>query len=281
MKFNSVIYKFSILAVAILLSTSIVEAAKKEDVKIESKVMNREVQFVVITPEDYSKSDKYPVMYLLHGFSGNQEDWTKNVPELLGHVDKYNYIVVCPDGGFAGWYVDSPVEKDNQFETFFSSELVEYIDNHYSTIEDRKGRAITGLSMGGFGSFNIALRHLDVFGAVGSMSGGVDIRGWSTSFGIPDRLGKYADNPELWEGLAIEKQLFRIVDGDLAIVFDCGIEDFFYKDNLRLHQKLIDRNIKHIFMSKPGGHSWEYWSNSIKYHMLFFNDYFNSKEIDK
>ena len=85
-------------------------------------------------------------------------------------------IIVCPDGGFGSWYWDSPVDAGSQYETYVSNELVTWIDSKYKTIKTRKGRAITGLSMGGQGALYLAFRHQDIFGAAGSMSGGVDIR---------------------------------------------------------------------------------------------------------
>lgn len=62
--------------------------------------------------------------------------------------------------------------------------------------------------------------------------------------------------------------------GELKLIFDCGVDDFFFDANKRLHNKLLERNIPHDYTERPGGHSWDYWANSIKYQLLFFNDYF-------
>ena len=63
---------------------------------------------------------------------------------------------------------------------------------------------------------------------------------------------------------------------EYVLIFDCGIDDFFYDANRRLHEKLIERNIPHDYIERPGNHTWEYWTNSIKYQLLFFRDYFDS-----
>jgi len=141
--------------------------------------------------------------------------------------------------------------------------LVNYIDEHYSTIKDRKGRAITGLSMGGYGALYLAFRHQDVYGAVGSMSGGVDIRPFPLNWDLSKRLGSYAEHPENWEKNTDINLLYLLTPGSLAITFDCGTEDFFYGVNRALHEKLLERNIRHDFTTRPGGHTWEYWANSI------------------
>lgn len=74
------------------------------------------------------------------------------------------------------WYFDSPVDTAYRYETHISKEVVGFIDGHYRTRANKKYRAITGLSMGGHGALFIALRHSDIFGAAGSISGGVDLK---------------------------------------------------------------------------------------------------------
>jgi Predicted esterase len=152
-------------------------AAKVDTLKVYSDAMQKEIPAVIITPESYSKNTSYPVIYLLHGYSGNYKSGLKGEYDAAPrYADAYNMIIVLPDGGFSSWYFDSPVDSTWRYETFVSKELIQYVDKHYSTVSSPKGRAITGLSMGGHGALFLAFRHQDVFGAAGSMSGGVDIR---------------------------------------------------------------------------------------------------------
>ncbi len=255
------------------------QAAMVDTVSIFSDSMHKSIKDVVIRPSAYNPSQRYPVLYLLHGYSGNYSDWIKKDPELSGLADEYGMLIVCPDGAFASWYFDSPEEKGSLYETYISRELVSYIDKHYSTVNKREGRAITGLSMGGHGALYLAFKHLDVFGAAGSMSGGVDLRPFPDSFGLNQVLGKYSQYPERWEQNSVVNMLYLIKSNSLALTFDCGADDFFCLYNKQLHEKLLERNIPHEYTSRPGGHSWEYWCNSIKYQALFFNNFFKTSKI--
>jgi len=255
-----------------------VQAATVDTVLTHSIAMNKDIKAVVIKPDDYSTSKKFPVLYLLHGFSGNYSDWILKVPAVEKLSDVYHIIIVCPDGGFASWYFDSPVNKEWQYETYISKELISYIDSHYATITDRSGRAITGLSMGGHGALYLAFKHLDLYGAAGSMSGGVDLRPFPDSFGIEQVLGKYSEFPQRWEQNSVINMVYLLKPNSLAIIFDCGSSDFLFEANKALHEKLLERNIPHDFTVRPGAHSWEYWGNSINYQVLFFSRFFNKEK---
>jgi S-formylglutathione hydrolase FrmB len=219
-----------------------------------------------------------PVLYLLHGFSGSYSDWVLKAPGVKKLADQYDILIICPDGGFATWYFDSPVDKAFQYETYISKELVNYVDSHYSTIRDRSARAITGLSMGGHGALYIAFKHLDIFGAAGSMSGGVDLRPLSDAFGIEQVLGKYSEHPDRWEQNSVINMVYLLKPNSLAIIFDCGSSDFMFNVNKALHEKLLERNIPHDFIVRPGSHTWEYWGNSINYQVLYFSRFFKKEK---
>jgi S-formylglutathione hydrolase FrmB len=250
-------------------------AAVIDTVVTHSAAMHKNIKAVVIMPADYSTGKRLPVLYLLHGYSGNYSDWITKVPALKDLADNYHLMIVCADGNFAGWYFDSPVNKESQYETYVATELVKYIDTHYTTIADRKSRAITGLSMGGHGALFIAFKHQDVFGAAGSMSGGVDIRQFSDRFGIEQVLGKYSEFPERWQENSVVNMLYLIKPNSLAITFDCGCDDMMYASNQNLHELMLYRKIPHDYTVRPGGHSWEYWANSIFYQVMFFSKYFD------
>lgn len=269
-------YKKTILILIISFLTFLkVSAATVDTVLTHSAAMARDIKAVVVKPSDYSVSKKFPVLYLLHGFSGNYSDWILKVPAITKLADEYQMVIVCPDGNFAGWYYDSPMSKDWQYETYVGTELVNWVDKHYATIANRSGRAITGLSMGGHGAMYIAFKHQDTFGAAGSMSGALDIRPFPDAFGIEQVLGKYSQYPERWEKNSVINMIYLLKPNSLAITFDCGYDDFLYQVNLAFHQELLMRKIPHDFTVRPGAHTWEYWGNSIVYQALFFSRYFN------
>jgi len=123
------------------------QAAIIDTIQIYSQSMQKNIYTVVITPDNYTSAKELPVMYLLHGFSGNYLDWITKAKGFEKSADQYNLIIVCPDGGFGSWYWNSPTDPKSQYETFVSDELIKAIDTKYKTIKNRTGRAITGLSM--------------------------------------------------------------------------------------------------------------------------------------
>jgi S-formylglutathione hydrolase FrmB len=242
--------------------------------------MDKQIKAVVVTPSGYSeKNTEFPVVYLLHGYSGNYSDWITKVPEIQIYADRFNLIIVCPDGNFDSWYMDSPEMPDVNYETYVSRELVDWIDQHYNTIKDKKGRAITGLSMGGHGALYLAFKHQDIFSQAGSMSGGVDLRPFPENWGIPNLLGSYAEHSERWDKNSVINLTHLLTPNSLKIIFACGTSDFFYGVNENLHQKLLNNNIPHTFISAPGGHTWEFWASTIKYELQFFHENFLNQLI--
>src|SRR5215468_11265124 len=121
-------------------------AGTVDTINVPSASMHRNIRCVVIKPKNYfSYPNFYPVLYLLHGWSGNYAQWLKVAPQLKNVVDEYPMLIICPDGGFDSWYLDSPVDTSAHYETFIAKELTLYVDMHYKTMADRSKRAITGL----------------------------------------------------------------------------------------------------------------------------------------
>lgn len=118
-------------------------AAQVDTLMVKSPSMNKEVQVVVVVPDIAlgKKSVDCPVIYLLHGFGGNAKTWIGIRPELPQIADEKGIIFVCPDGKNS-WYWDSPKNKDYRYETFVSSEMINYVDKHYKTIADRRETAL-------------------------------------------------------------------------------------------------------------------------------------------
>jgi len=257
------------------------QAAIVDTVSIPSKAMGKTFKCVVIMPDNYAKdtdkSKHYPVVYLLHGYGGWYSNYVTRLPEIVKYADQFQFIIVTPEGKDS-WYLDSPVDDSMKFETYVGTEIPAWIDTHYTTISDRKGRAITGLSMGGHGGLYLGWRHADLFGACGSMSGGVYLRPFPKNWQLMKRLGDTLSKAENWEKYSVLNVIEEKPKDSLAIIIDCGTEDFFYDVNNRLHAKMEKLKIPHDYITRPGAHNWDYWRNALQYQFLFFSNYFNSRK---
>ncbi|MFQ5583251.1 MAG: alpha/beta hydrolase [Calditrichia bacterium] len=254
---------------------SLVYPAQIEIRQIFSKVMNKQIPALFILPDSYQRGEnRFPVVYLLHGYGGNYRNWADktSVEEL---ADRYDIIFVCPDGSPDSWYFDSPEDPSSQYETHIAGEVVNFTDETYRTIPKRGGRAITGLSMGGHGALFLAIRHPQVFGAAGSMSGGVDLTYSTKKWNIGLKIGVFEKYPHRWDSLSVVNNIEKFRTARLALIIDCGVDDFFIKANRVLHQRLLEAKVAHEYIERSGRHNWEYWNYAVKFQMLFFREFFN------
>lgn len=265
-----------------VISTTL-NAAEVDTLQVYSQAMQKEMPAAVVLPDSYSRVNKdFPVLYLLHGGRGGFRDWLTKVPDKkLVHrmADQYNIIIVTPEGGSLSYYFDSPNVEDSQYETFISKELVEEIDGSYRTINEKKGRVIAGLSMGGHGAFFIAAQHPELYSAAGSMSGVMDINPatWEvpkefvqTRLGTFERLlGPPEDSSKPYRDYTAVGLADRMKKNDVKLIFECGVDDFLINTNRALHQKLLANGTPHVYIERPGEHSWDYWANALPYHLLF------------
>ena len=194
------------------LTAQFAAAAAVDTLAVRSASMDRDIPVIVILPDGASPANPCPTVYLLHGYGGNQTTWLRIKPSLPAIADREGIAFVCPDGA-TSWYLDSKVRAKSLYETFMTRELLPAVEERYPVSRDRSGRAITGLSMGGFGAVSLAIRHKELFGAVGSTSGGLDIRPFPENWEIPQLLGTQAEHPEAWEAAVNAKIARDILDG--------------------------------------------------------------------
>ncbi|MEP7278582.1 MAG: alpha/beta hydrolase family protein [Bacteroidota bacterium] len=252
------------------------KAGHADTIRIFSKAMRKYVSCVVITPQHYKKTGRrYPVLYLLHGYAGNYARWLKVAPQLKDRADELQIIMVCPDGGYGSWYIDSPADTAIRYETFTAFELVKYIDSSYATLADRAHRAITGLSMGGHGALYLAIRHKTLFGAAGSTSGLVDLGFFPKAMNFKTIFGDSTVSALNLQKNSVINLVDDLKNRELKLTIDCGVYDFLVIPNRNLHQKLLKLRIEHDYAERPGIHNAVYWRNSIDYHLLFFKKFFD------
>jgi S-formylglutathione hydrolase FrmB len=248
-----------------------------ETVRFESKLVGAALPYHVILPVDYgrgsAKQRRYPVLYLLHGLAGSAEDWVSSRAHLADYAASYPFIIVVPEGRNS-WYTDSATVPAEKFESYFVEELIPDVDARFRTIAAREGRAVAGLSMGGYGSLKFALKHPELFAFAGSMSGALPAASWVPDEKLPEflrpsiaRVYGTADNET-----RRANDIFRLVreltpERTKALPFlylDCGTEDFLIGTNRDFSALLIEKKVAHEFRELPGGHSWPYWDRQVR-----------------
>lgn len=271
--------RFILLFILCFILLPFAKAGSVDTVTIRSTSMRKDIKCVVIKPDTYKNKDsQFPTVYLLHGYSGGFDNWIKRVPELQKHADTYQVLIVCPDGEYGGWYLDSPVDSSMRYETYIAKEVPAYVEANYRTIKDRKARAITGLSMGGHGGLFLGFRHANFFGACGSMSGALAIEYITNKYRVEKLLGD-TTNKALWRQHSIMGQMEQYPKDSVSIIMDCGTEDFIIEMSRMAHQKMLQLKIPHDYIERPGKHDWNYWATAIEYQLLYFRNYFDRNSL--
>ncbi|HVA90465.1 MAG TPA: alpha/beta hydrolase family protein [Chloroflexota bacterium] len=243
-----------------------------------SSALHADSRVNILLPVDYARSRRrYPVLYLLHGFTNSYASWAADT-DLIHFARSFPMIIVMPDGG-DGWYVND-ANGGPRWEDYHIHQLIPYIDHQYRTIANRSGRAIAGLSMGGFGALSYAARHPDLFSAAASFSGALDVEhlpalgfGIAAAFGIQNTWLRIENSPaELAPNLKTLQLLYMATGTGKAGPLDRGndsqgtsaVEAAIYPGFLRTvaaFRAAGIRPITHVF--SPGTHSWPYWQRDL------------------
>ncbi|MDP4175648.1 MAG: alpha/beta hydrolase family protein [Bacteroidota bacterium] len=256
--------KLIIIAFALCFSSIFAQ----EKLILSSDIVPHADTSLVFVPKDYNGTSNYPLLFMLHGWSGNYNQWNDVTGGLQSYADKYKFIIICPDGFYDSWYLDSPVKANSQFETFFFKTLVPNLFDKYKI--DKSRIFITGLSMGGHGAMTLLLKHPDFFKSAGSTSGILDITAFPDRWSMLNALGKYSEKPDNWTKNSALFLIKNIKGLDKELIIDCGTEDFAYNVNKAFNEKCIETKIKITFISQPGAHTREYWKSTIDNHFRFF-----------
>lgn len=245
-------------------------------VAFESKLVGASLPYNVILPTDYerasSKGKRYPVLYLLHGLGGSANDWVSNRAHLADYAAQYPFIIIVPEGK-DGWYTDGSVANE-KFESYFVEELIPDVDRRFRTIASREGRAVAGLSMGGYGSLKFALKHPELFAFAGSMSGALAAPSWTPEMPLPEFIKPSIARVFGPAGSDVRRanDIYRLareltperVAALPYLYLDCGTEDFLISNSRDFSALLIEKKVPHEFRELPGTHSWPYWDRQVQ-----------------
>lgn len=240
------------LLLPLLVLTSVVGlSANVDEISLTSSALKTSMPVRVILPKGYRDSDaRYPVVYILHGAGGTCKVVSDVHEQEL--CDRYGVIGVAPDGTKTGWWWDSPREPQMKLETYVVKDVVPWVDHHYRTLARREKRAIVGESMGGHGACWIGFRHKDLFGAVGNVYGGVDIRAFEGQWNLEKRLGPQAENPGLWREHCAITEAAKLRNGDIELLTVVGTDDIFLLPNRRMHELLSANRVAHSYLEIRG-----------------------------
>jgi len=253
-----------------------------EGLRITSSILGRDVAYAVYLPPDYDLAGRrYPVVYLLHGYTDDESGWIQ-FGEVQMAADRAiaareipPMIIVMPDGGDS-FYINDCQNKV-RFEDMFIQEFIPHIDATFRTRPSREFRGVSGLSMGGWGSLVLSMRHPDLFAACAAFSAAMwteeDMvnmpeKGYDRLIGRlfgPGLQGRDRVTPHFRAHNPIDQARDKPEDElkKVRYYIDCGDDDFLIKGNMALHAVLLDRKIPHEFRVRDGGHTWTYWRTGI------------------
>jgi putative tributyrin esterase len=222
-----------------------------------------DTRYALILPEDYEQSARrYPVIYLLHGIGGHEDEWL-NGSRIADYAAGRNVILVAPDAA-QRCYVDS-ADGASLCETMVARDLVAWLDANFRTLPQREGRALMGLSMGGYGALYLSLRHPATFGAAAALSGAFHIGQDSLGRTRPDLA--HVDHlfpaaltgREQWDLFDQVRAAPVPVQESLRWKLLCGVDDGLIHINRALHHYLLAKHIPHEYDEYPGAHTWPFW----------------------
>ena len=276
---------------------------------VESDILDRDMSYSVYLPESYHTSTRnYPVMYLLHGMTGDHNDWINlgEVHRIAGDAmatgDAPEMIIIMPDGLYDAFYINN-YDGSIKWEDFFHEEFIPEVESRYRVDSNRNSRAIAGLSMGGYGAMYHGVNYKEKFSAVYAMSAAFlkvdpieseeERSDWDRDFqrktwgplndeGLPENYKKHSMH-----------EIFRAMDpveppqggwspgGEEQIplpniFIDCGDEDFLLRENTSLVHIMNEKNVPFEFRVHDGGHTWEYWRTALEKTMVFIGDNFRN-----
>lgn len=253
----------------LFLSFITLPAATVKNISIVHTALQKPLPAIVVLPDSYdSTRNKFPVIYLLHGYSGDYSIFSKIV-NLEHYSDSFAIIIVCPDGQYNSWYVDSPLQSKSKFETYIIHDVIGFTDLHYRTIASGGGRAIIGSSMGGHGALTLLARHPEMFASAGSISGILDLTAFPGNWDIKDVLGEYESHKDIWKKHSFMYLMKNLVNRKLGIIIDCGTSDFALEVNRAAHAKLDSLKILHDYHERPGDHSHRYVQKVLEDHIAY------------
>jgi enterochelin esterase-like enzyme len=283
--------KLLIAAIALILSPMLVLAQTGkvfDNLSLSSKILKSERKFAIYLPPDYETSNRtYPVLYLLHGAGDDQTGWVQ-FGEVLNITDKAikdgiatPMIIVMPDAntGQRGYF--NSMKGDWNYEDFFFKELIPYVEKTYRAKKEKRSRAISGLSMGGGGTFMYALHHPEMFSSACPLSAAAGPntledakRSLSRTLpNAPDSVAtRYYNN---YSAIALINNMPDAQKKAVRWYIEVGDDDRLSEGNALVHIAMAKKEIPHEFRIVDGAHTWTVWRGALPKVLQFVSDAFH------
>ncbi len=250
---------------------------------LQSHILGETVHYCVMLPPGYDATAaghsprRYPVLYFLHGLGDNEQTLFKGggwdlIEDLRQKTQISDFLVVAPEGK-RSFYINS-ADGRVRYSDFFIREFIPYIESHYSIRRERSARAISGVSMGGYGALRFAFAYPELFSSVSAQSAALIAESPRQTAASPmptqlnGLLGAVFGNPvdpRHWNQnspfVLAKQNRAQIRTSGLSIYFNCGRDDEFGFDKgaAELHRQLQAEGIQHEYRLYPGNHGAEYF----------------------
>ncbi|OQB14076.1 MAG: Endo-1,4-beta-xylanase Z precursor [Firmicutes bacterium ADurb.Bin193] len=228
-------------------------------INYKSQILNKATGINAILPDKREPNTPLPVLYLLHGYSDNENAWCAQT-SIERYVRFRNIAVVMPDG-FRSFYTDMVCGAYDCY-SYILNELIPFCTESFNLSPDRSDTYIAGLSMGGYGAFKFALSAPEKFSAAASFSGTVDIARLASEYDMSAVFSYPLENSEndlfyLAKKASKAEQKPRLYQW-------CGTDDFLYEDNIRFRDYIKNLGFDYTYKEGSGGHEWKRWDDQIK-----------------
>jgi len=261
-----------------------------DNLSMKSKILNMDRKFAIYLPPDYESSQRsYPVLYLLHGSGDDQTGWVQ-FGEVLRITDEAiksgsatAMIIVMPDANTGRRGYANDIKGEWRYEDFFFQEFMPYIEKTYRIRGEKRYRAISGLSMGGEGTFIYALHHPELFSSACPLSAATgpksidDLKNNRFGGGAIEGITEDAKKAYFIK-YSVLSLIDSVPDNQKKAVrwyIDCGDDDFLYEGNCLVHIEMRKKEIPHEFRIRDGAHSWTYWRAALPVVLGFVSDSFH------
>jgi len=259
-----------------------------DNLLLKSKILNMDRKYAIYLPPGYETSQRnYPVLYLLHGGGDDQTGWVQFgevqliTDKAIAEGTATPMIIVMPDANTGRRGYSNNADNTWRYEDFFFQEFMPFVEKTYRIKTEKRYRAVSGLSMGGDGTFTYALHHPELFSSACPLSAGTgpltleDARTRLTKDipGISDQnITAFYNRQSV---LSLVNNMPDTLKKAVRWYIDCGDDDFLYEGNSLVHIAMRKKEIPHEFRTRDGAHNWTYWRAALPVVLEFVSQAFH------